>query len=1031
MLQRIAHLRLSRVRGSDLGSKNPSSRLAVCLIEVISIAAKTQAAAYNVNVRQGELDGVQRESSLFVSPIADLEKAKLRAVHFAQAKLMQGWQLVEENGLSLASVPQESAAAASKSSLTPSQTSPAIQALIRRFSPDNWKLLSSTRHSRSVWRVGELCGAGYDAALRGLAPHLVSLLETGDDMLDYCIAFSLGRLGDAGACEAMSALKVRGRSEATRRIARQAWLALGGAVEDALSLNEATIEQAYDLALAQPQARLQVLESVRALSFAPGSFKAFRAIYKNAEFRRDYELLALLHARIESTPGNARSVAYTSASAKKRNTYPTYAQTTRHYLQLRGWRVLRRLVAMAHPDAVSWATELLLALNDSDLPEPCEESAYIYVDGHYSKTTRYYSSYAKWMLVRKLLLTKHPAMRGAETATRWWTTQALNPHALPIDRYEQFTAMWNHHPQALLRLLIHSRAAIVHGFAVRALQDNPSYLQSLDDTVLATLLHSDYALTADLGFDITRSKIEGASSINDKAHWLCMLVQSRSQKARQFVQQQVPLQLSAYGLQPHLMAALLTCEASELRQLGASMAVLTAQNQAASSQLLALALDWLEAADADLPAYQSIVEILQSTILGPLAAHAAQAPAERLRSMLLQAEVPAARLAFEWLKLTPAGLKSVDAAMFKQLLSAQEAGRRALGVALLATLSDAVLHEQADLLAHYALSEDAEIRNAARAPVLRLVNADSAFADRIARALADQLFRAETAEGQHASILQWLQEDFVNQAKTWDANICWRATQAASRGAQRLGAWLLTFQTQHAWSPKQLATWARNAELSVRQFSVNSLAAMPGSTWAEVAGDTLPLFDTGFEDAREFAQQHFTRTLMDIDFQASFLVALVDHPKAWVQALGRELIGRRLDDDSALEYLLKLSQHPSQDVQLFVTNWLTRAEGVTPEETAQHLARLRPYFVAVLSQVNRARIAKTRVLAFLHQQTAYAATAQVVADIYARQVVTASLKDKPAIIAGLREIAVRHPSIVLPFMQTNLGQELAAIGSAA
>ncbi|WP_431265015.1 hypothetical protein ACQ859_06110 [Roseateles chitinivorans] len=114
--------------------------------------------------------------------------------------------------------------------------------------------------------------------------------------------------------------------------------------------------------------------------------------------------------------------------------------------------------------------------------------------------------------------------------------------------------------------------------------------------------------------------------------------------------------------------------------------------------------------------------------------------------------------------------------------------------------------------------------------------------------------------------------------------------------------------------------------------------------------------------------------------------------------------------------LMRLSQHPGTQVQLFVTQWLLELPTDDKAELARRLRALTPYFLTVLSQVHRGRAAKSRITAFLRAQTDDAGTAAVVAEIFARQVVTASLTDKPQYIAGLRDIAAKHPGIALPFL---------------
>jgi len=104
-------------------------------------------------------------------------------------------------------------------------------------------------------------------------------------------------------------------------------------------------------------------------------------------------------------------------------------------------------------------------------------------------------------------------------------------------------------------------------------------------------------------------------------------------------------------------------------------------------------------------------------------------------------------------------------------------------------------------------------------------------------------------------------------------------------------------------------------------------------------------------------------------------------------------------------------------VQLFVTQWLLALPDEPAPQRAARLQELQPYFLAVLSQVHRARASKTRVLHFLRSQVQAPETAAVVAAIFARQVVSASHADQPDYVAGLRDIVQRHPQLAQSFMQ--------------
>ena len=126
---------------------------------------------------------------------------------------------------------------------------------------------------------------------------------------------------------------------------------------------------------------------------------------------------------------------------------------------------------------------------------------------------------------------------------------------------------------------------------------------------------------------------------------------------------------------------------------------------------------------------------------------------------------------------------------------------------------------------------------------------------------------------------------------------------------------------------------------------------------------------------------------------------------------------RQMSAPEASLCLSRLAQHPSAEVQQFVTQWLLALPDEPAPERALRLRSLQPYFLTVLSQVARGRVSKTRVQAFLRQQVQAPETAAVVAEIYARQVVGAGRLDQPQYMAGLRDIGARHPQLPLPFMQ--------------
>jgi hypothetical protein len=74
-----------------------------------------------------------------------------------------------------------------------------------------------------------------------------------------------------------------------------------------------------------------------------------------------------------------------------------------------------------------------------------------------------------------------------------------------------------------------------------------------------------------------------------------------------------------------------------------------------------------------------------------------------------------------------------------------------------------------------------------------------------------------------------------------------------------------------------------------------------------------------------------------------------------------------------------------------------------------------PYFVRVLSQVNRGRIARQRIFAFLKAEaTKSEAAAQVVAEILARQAAAIAVGDRANALETLLQIHHTYPHLSLP-----------------
>jgi hypothetical protein len=318
----------------------------------------------------------------------------------------------------------------------------------------------------------------------------------------------------------------------------------------------------------------------------------------------------------------------------------------------------------------------------------------------------------------------------------------------------------------------------------------------------------------------------------------------------------------------------------------------------------------------------------------------------------------------------------------------------------------------------FACAPDAQVRQAIGPVIARLAPADAAFAEQLLPALLDGLFRAETGPGMHADLLSWITGPLAHTPGLADPDLLRRLLAARSKGAQLLGAALIGRFDALQFDVADWAAFGRNQNVSVRRWAYAAFEAHPERARAQLEA-ALRLFDSRFDDTRAFAIRYFGAVCTRPDWTPLLLVSLCDHADPAAQRFGRAMITAHVDVADAADFMLKLSQHPSANMQLFVSSWLESASAGDIDT----LRRLEPYFLTVLSQVNRGRTAKDRVQDFLTQQAMLSDDiAAFVARLFARQVVTVAIGDKARYIEALRAIQARWPH--LPAVLTVQSPEL-------
>ncbi|MGW8395039.1 hypothetical protein [Pseudoduganella sp. HUAS MS19] len=992
-----------------------------CEIELCEVAGSP--GRYLVNLRQGRTGEEWRESTRTPQPV-DWQAAETLFELALIERTAQGFS--DPASAAEPAMPQSAAPTSPPPQQPPD---PAAVTLLQQLQPGHWKKLDQHHRNRVIWRIGE-------RRLRGAVPTMVDLIARGDAMQDYCLAWAIGRCGDPGAAIAMQELHARGSTGAVRRIALQAWLMLADSAalqahaarlladwpavlrsawdqQDEEKLQSIAagddewqglskpdwLEQLHQVALSHPLARRVLRSHLKRMRLRAGTFRAVRHIYKAAEMAGDAELFGLLQQRFDTDPHTSssewiyvrRAYGRYAEEASRPDSKVAYSLRTRDYLRRRGWRTLRRLGEDADPAYIRMALGVLAAMDDSDAGQPKARGG------------RFYDGYSHWMVFNRMLRARGHWLSNRH-GTSWY-----QPHPIQADdrRQEAFPELWDAQPQALLSLMQQSRCAGVHEFAARALADNREFCATLEPGVIRDLLRSPYLSTARFAFQVARQRFEPGTPSTD---WLLLLIQCTLPEATRYALDCIARDPLRYAADPLLVATIACAPLEAVRHQGRMLCQVAATLPGQAPAIVMQLLDWLDNC-ADFDDARNAVPPIAADLLwligNPLRDAAAGAPYERLLQLLGHPLAAVRLLACEWLMLHPAPTAMLPGSRLAMLLKDEDADVRGAAVRLFGTLPDQVLAAQSDLIIAFATSAEARIRRGVDPVIQRLAATDGGFRRTLLAGLLDALFRSETGDGMLADLVAWITGPLKDEEQLADTALLARLLAARSKGALLLGARLLPGFRYDQFDVAAWAAFGRNPTASVRQWAFEAYRSHPQRVRGQMEA-ALRIFDSRFDDSREFAAAFFNDACTRDDWTPLLLVNLCDHQDPAAQRFGRAMITRHFDVGDVTELLDKLSQHPSANMQLFVSSWLESACA----GDLHKLQRMEPYFLSVLSQVNRGRVVKSRVQAFLRAQAELSEEiAGFVARLFARQVLTVAIADKAQYIEGLRAIQQRYPDL--------------------
>ncbi|BAY08757.1 HEAT repeat domain-containing protein [Calothrix sp. NIES-2098] len=799
-----------------------------------------------------------------------------------------------------------------------------------------------------------------------------------------------------------------------------------------------------------------LINILRSAPFLPNYFQRIRHIFKIAEYRHDAEIFAILAYRFDKQKAMFSSRRYTinlsdeqylrkpglywhketknyfeiieneiERELKLPDAKIAYSTKTRNYFLRRVWRTLKNSGEERDADYINMAVEILLQYSDADA-EAIKESVFKRRNPAGEQVTQYkrtWDAFGRYLIFNHILYENSPYYELKSNAQAWSCQEGYIPENIEnleigtSEREEAFPQLWEQNQAALIELLMQSRCYPVHYFAVRALRSSLNYSDVLDIQTTIKLLQKPYLITVQFAFIVALIKYNSSEPNRELVIAManCIYDNARAQAITWIDEQR------EYFLQDsNFFADLLVSQYSEIRKFARSLlnSYIIRDREAFTfiNKIITklLSIQAVSTSDSEYETAKELMAILlinftpqlrslQFSTIQELVAHPLPLIQELGARILLNHEIKAENLPPE---------------LIVNILISPHERIRVIGIRIFGLLpNEKLIGEYRCLIVAMAANASIDIRNAIKPIIQGLASNYPIFNIQLATDLIEVLLTSEKYEGVHGNLLSLLQEDLQGWMPSINKETTFKLLLAKSAFAQDLGSLLLRENYQALVleiETSEIIKIANHEIFTVRETARHIFIEKLEHFRTDPQELLLAtrLLESNWDDTREFTFRIFTQEFTADNFTPEILVSICDSVREDVRKLGRDLLTRNFKSEHGQEYLLKFSEHPSADMQLFASNFLSEYAVDNPVR----LQELMPFFITVLSLVNRGSVSKKRIFAFLASEAQKSeAAAKIVAEIITRQSVTMVIGDKSAAIQLMLKIHKKFPHISLPF----------------
>lgn len=345
--------------------------------------------------------------------------------------------------------------------------------------------------------------------------------------------------------------------------------------------------------------------------------------------------------------------------------------------------------------------------------------------------------------------------------------------------------------------------------------------------------------------------------------------------------------------------------------------------------------------------------------------------------------------------------------LLNKLLESEDDNIRVLAVQLLSQFNDQDLLQRSELLVSLFVQKQESLRAEITPVITRLATSDSGFAVSICDQFLKILIRGRAGDNVLNAISDILITDLKFITDQIDTAKVLKLLKVNISAAQRVGEQQIQRFNENDFELGDIVSLANHRLVDVRTHALSMFKADQQRLKDDMM-TAVKILDVQWDDIQKDVFDYFREVFNKDDFSVEALTLICDSVYEPTQRYGRELLMEHFQQEDGVDYLLNLSEHPSINMQLFVSSFLFNYAG----DSVERFQELVPFCHRCLMQVNRGRTVKKRVIAFLKQQVIQSKEmAAAVLSLLELLSSSISVETKAACVDIIIEIKQQYPDV--------------------